>query len=753
MTGPPGILIFAAVFEAGLATGLLHSWVPALAGMVLWTWGRRRADPVVLAAGFAVAAVTGSWHAAASTQRCDRQWRRGPMEVRVRVVEPGAGMVRAGVVGMPCHGEVLLVPPRREVESESWRAGELRSVEGRWLPGDGTRGRAGRLLVNRTRVEAFAPSMGDRIRRGIAETVARRFPERAAMVNALVLGRRSDLDPGLRAAFAASGLAHLLAISGFHVGLVAAWVFLLGRLLVKRIVWAASAAALVAGAYVALLGWPVPATRAALLVLLVTWGRLRQRRLQPFGVLAASAVLITGLDPDAITDAGAWLSFTAVAGTVAAGRWCDRAGIAHAAARAAAGSMGATLATAPVTAAVFGSIPLIGVPLNLVAIPLAAAAVPGLFATIALDRLVPPLAQRWAEGTNLLLRGLEILAHLGARLPGGQVVVEPGPAALVPPLLALAALAWVIAFARATRREALRRGAWVIALAAWIPLGNAGVRALGRADRGLTLHFLDVGQGDAAVLRTPGGRWFVIDAGPRTDRWDAGRSVVVPFLRRRGAERVDGLVVSHAHLDHLGGVPAVLDRFDPAWIVEPAVPVDDPVYGGFLDAVAEVGDSITPARPGVSWTVDGVRFVVLHPDTARVGWGLDLNEDSVVLLVEYGAFRALFAGDAGFPTEADLRGKVGRVAVLKVGHHGSRTATSAEWLAELQPAAAVISVGANRFGHPTPAALERLRHAGAGIWRTDQDGTITVTTDGRTGTIAGRGRRQVLRLSDHLHAE
>ncbi|HSB52847.1 MAG TPA: hypothetical protein VLD58_00750, partial [Gemmatimonadales bacterium] len=126
------------------------------------------------------------------------------------------------------------------------------------------------------------------------------------------------------------------------------------------------------------------------------------------------------------------------------------------------------------------------------------------------------------------------------------------------------------------------------------------------------------------------------------------------------------------------------------------------------------------------------------------GWGQDVNEDSVVLLVEYGRFQALFAGDAGFPAEADLRGRVGPVDLLKVGHHGSRGSTGEEWLDSLRPAVAVISVGRNDYGHPAPATLARLTAHRVRLWRTDRDGTVSVTTDG--GQMRVQGARETFDL-------
>jgi competence protein ComEC len=256
--------------------------------------------------------------------------------------------------------------------------------------------------------------------------------------------------------------------------------------------------------------------------------------------------------------------------------------------------------------------------------------------------------------------------------------------------------------------------------------------------RGLALHFLDVGQGDGAVLRTPGGRWVVIDAGPAGDRDDAGRRVVAPFLERQGVRALAAIVVSHAHADHVGGVPALLGRFPVGMVIEPGGSVPDPAYAAFLSSLDRDGIPWHPARSGERFTLDGVEFSVLHPGTDWAGWGEDVNEDSVVLLVRYGAFEALFTGDAGFAAEATLRGKARSVDLLKVGHHGSRGSTGGELLDSLRPLAAVISVGRNDYGHPSPETIARLEDRRVPVLRTDRDGTVSVTTDGTTMRVRTR---------------
>jgi competence protein ComEC len=241
---------------------------------------------------------------------------------------------------------------------------------------------------------------------------------------------------------------------------------------------------------------------------------------------------------------------------------------------------------------------------------------------------------------------------------------------------------------------------------------------------------------------------MLIDAGPRGDHGDAGRRIVIPYLLRQGVRELTVAVVSHAHADHLGGLPSVLDRFPAQLVIEPGDPVADPLYYEFLDELASESIPWHPGRRGERFTLDSVGFTILHPYQWD-HWGEDLNEDSVVLLVEYGDFQAIFAGDAGFPAEAAMRSESRRIDLLKVGHHGSRWSTGDEWLDSLRPSAAVISVGSNNYGHPSPEALERLAHHQVATWRTDRDGSITVRTDGHRMSIESRGHSAVYQLGEN----
>jgi competence protein ComEC len=242
--------------------------------------------------------------------------------------------------------------------------------------------------------------------------------------------------------------------------------------------------------------------------------------------------------------------------------------------------------------------------------------------------------------------------------------------------------------------------------------------------------FLDVGQGDALALRSPGGRWIVVDAGPRAQRFDAGARIVLPYLRRRGVGRIEALVLTHPDLDHIGGAEAIIRGFDVGYVIDPFEPTGRDAYIGVLEAAS--GDEVPwlEARREVSLRLDGVEISILHPNgptTSSCG-GTDSNATSVVLLVRYGEFEALLTGDAPVEVEeAILDDLPSELEVLKVGHHGSNTSTSPLLLARTQPKLAVISVGGtNRYGHPHADVVNRIVAAGANVLRTDVSGDIVI---------------------------
>ncbi len=247
---------------------------------------------------------------------------------------------------------------------------------------------------------------------------------------------------------------------------------------------------------------------------------------------------------------------------------------------------------------------------------------------------------------------------------------------------------------------------------------------------GVEIHFLDVGQGDAVAVRTPAGRWLLVDAGPRDDRFDAGERRVLPFLRAHHVRRLEALVLTHPHADHVGGAPAVLRGVEVGRVVEPGLAVGSSFYLETLRAARERGVAWSAARQGRQLTLDGVVLELLWPPEGTLDSVSDANEISAVVHLRYGAFSALFTGDAGEAEEEAMTRRYGgslRARVLKAGHHGSRTSTSAAFLDAVRPERVVVSAGKrNRYGHPAPETLRRLEERGIPVSRTDRDGTVSV---------------------------
>jgi competence protein ComEC len=368
--------------------------------------------------------------------------------------------------------------------------------------------------------------------------------------------------------------------------------------------------------------------------------------------------------------------------------------------------------------------------------PLLLLVLPAVFVSVVLHPVLPALAGAIAASGNGLLALLELLTRFGSRAPGSGVAGATGWDAAWPWLGVLVAAMWVI-YGGTTLREAARRAVWSTTCALGLTLVTPRRRLVSTDDHGLTLLFVDVGQGDAALVRTPLGRWIEIDAGPVGEGRDAGRRVIAPLLARVGASRVDLFVLSHAHRDHVGGGAGLLDRVRVELAIEPGELFSDSAYDDWLAALAAHHSRWRAARAGSHWTLDGVDFRVLHPPTPWLRQGEDLNEDSIVLELSYGDFRALLMGDAGFVAESAMATALRPVNVLKVGHHGSRTATGDDFLGVTRPQAAIVSVGRNHYGHPAPETLNRLASAKVSVWRTDVDGTVSVTTDGRTFTVKG----------------
>jgi competence protein ComEC len=331
---------------------------------------------------------------------------------------------------------------------------------------------------------------------------------------------------------------------------------------------------------------------------------------------------------------------------------------------------------------------------------------------------------------GLMLRAFQFCVLGLHGLPGASLYLIPlgwlGGGALY--LLLLAGLRW-----------AKHGRPWGIALVSTIALALVLGLGLPRPST-LEITVLSVGQGDATAIRTPHGRWLLIDAGPSWEGGDAGERTILPFLRRQGATRLAGLVVTHSHVDHLGGAGTILAALPCEEVLENGEASREPAHHGLFAAMLRHRVPWRSAQGGQTLCLEpGLFLDVLAPDQPLLsGTRSDPNNNSVVLRLRYGAFKMLFVGDVEHEAEARLvrAHPAGLDAtLLKAAHHGSRYGSSAPFLDAVGPRASIVSVGArNTFQHPAPEAIARLRRYGP-VYRTDQDGAVTVRTDGRTYRI------------------
>jgi competence protein ComEC len=585
-------------------------------------------------------------------------------------------------------------------------------------------------------------AVAGRLRQHARAVFARFIPAgpEEGLVRAMVLGDRTGIDDATADAFRAAGTYHVLALSGAQVALVAA-------LLVASLRWLGAGPAtqaLVAVSaitfYALLVGGDVPVVRAAVMAAAVLLGRALELDGDVSNLLGLAALVLLAHRPSNVADVGFQLSFVATLGIVlltpplVAGwpRLPVRAELAVA------GSLAAQVSLLPFLAAHFHRMAPASLVLNLLAVPLSSAVlVAGLGLWLGAS-VVPPVAPLLGDLAWLLAHALRRSSDLAALAPALDW--------RVPALSFVALAAWAsgLAWIRKGRRAA---GLVLVLLAQVAPALEPDSPGDGR----LHLTVLDVGQGDALVVRSPGGHSFVVDAGgsPR-GRFDLGERVVGPFLWATGVRRVDTVVVTHAHPDHAGGAPFLLRAFGVREIWEgPAAPTDA-AYRILDEAIhrSRVGRRTVVRGVVADW--DGVSVEVLGPPSPRRPPRSVRNDDSVVLALRFGDVRFLLTGDIESAGEAELL-RSGRAAlaaaVLKAPHHGSRSSSSVEFVAAVGPIVAVVSAGdRNPFGHPHPDVVRRYREAGALVLRTDRDGTTFVSTDGQRLWIRNPGQETARRV-------
>lgn len=715
-------------YAAGLLLGFGGALVAGAlltAALLATAFVRRQAAPAALAATL-VAASCIAREAARADDRCAREIRSsGGTTVRLRSPLAPGRAARATTTHAECR-----VAIRVHARAAQAAAGSTLFVRGQFA----RRGRG--LMLRDAEVHLVAtPRLLDRWRARVGARLDALYGDDAPLARALLLADADDVDREVRDRFADAGIVHMLSVSGLHVGIIAGAVRVAAGTVRAGAVTAELVSLAVSALFVLFIGARPPAVRAIVMLALRVTTRLAQRPTAVWAIWAVSCAVALA-EPRNVLDLGWQLSTTGMAGLLASGplsrRWCGtlRAPFRRLAEGVLATAL-ASVATAPLVAWVFGRVSVAALATNLVAGPLFGVGQPLLFASLVLAP-VDPVARFLAGAARVVLWLVDWVARVGAAMPGG--VVQAQPDRFTAACVAVAAAAVIVAAVSRHPRRAVLWSLGAVALATWRPLlPLPGAR--------LELHALDVGQGDALAIRTPRGRWILVDVGGAWRSGDAA-SLIVPYLRRHGGQVVL-LVTSHPHADHIGGAASLLRRLAVDTLWDGAYVTGGTVYRAMLDASRAQGTVWRRVARGDSAIVDGVGLHVLAPDSAWIATLDDPNDASVVLRVSYGQRRFLLTGDAEEGAETWLVERYGeelRADVLKVAHHGSATSSSPRFLAAVRPRVAIISVGAgNRYGHPAPSVLQRLDAGGTQLLRTDDEGTIVLSTDGRVLDVKADG--------------
>lgn len=737
------------------------------AGAAIGAWRHAMTDPSRSTGAPSVATlVDGEEHELVGTVMDDPR----PREDRVQLV---LGEIATAIDGREIPlGDRLLVWMPRGVDA---RSGDRLRVSARIELAEDFDGFAYREYLSRQGVGAigrprFVEVVGEvggphRLLAGVRDALLGGLnsivPEPEAALGAgILLGVRAAIAPEINDAFATAGLTHVVAISGWNIAIVAALVAAMARPLERRpggrwttaLVTAATVAA-----YVVLTGASPSVVRAALMAAAMLVARLGGSRAHASSALGLAALVMLLAAPAVLWDVGFQLSLLATGGLIWFGPSIERRlpGWPGWMREPIALTLAAQLTTLPVILVNFERLSLVAPIANVLVVPFvpiamlfsAVASLAGMLGS-AVDLPLLGDGMAWLAGgvAWLVLRVIVTLGTAVASLPLAAVDASiPTPlAAAWLPILALAS--WALGTTPGPDRSPDERVAGAGAALARrilrpVPIG-AGLIAIllvitvaGQPDGRLHVTMLDIGQGDAILVEAPTGRTMLIDGGPDPELTLRRLGANLPFHARR----IDVLVLSHPHQDHVAGLVDVLDRFRIGSVLHAGIAFENPAFERLMtDAAADLVP-VLMARAGQQFMLDPATSIeIVYPSEADAAASLpegDINNGSVVVLLRHGGFAALLTGDTEAPVEAALVGRgLPTVDLLKVGHHGSTSSTTPALLDATDPSLAVISSGeGNEYGHPAPETLTTLAsRPGIAVYRTDLQGDVEVVTDGRS---------------------
>jgi competence protein ComEC len=584
--------------------------------------------------------------------------------------------------------------------------------------------------------------------------VAIRDTSARAFVKAVVLGERTDMDKETLNDFTASGVAHILAVSGFNVAIISLVTAQLLRLL--GIYWRRPrimVTMLVVLLYSAIVGFQPSVVRAAIMIELYLLAQLLERMPDPTNILFGAAALNLIVRPADLFDAGFQLSYLAVLGllqiapqlkrlfTAAAKpentsrRWIAKLRDATAV------SLGASIASYPVIATHFYRVSFVGLAANLPIIPLASLITALGFLLIPITFISTWFGQLYGDATAYCSKALLLLTKWCAHLP-----VASHSAAAPSWIYIIFLIAAVTYCLRAGSRKifaariAVSLGAYLLIAALHVPLTDS---VLDRNRSKLQVLFFDVGQGDCILVHTPSDRSYMIDFGTISSEQNArAERTAIPFLRAENATDIDAAFISHMHRDHFGGALAMMQNCHIAKMFTSGERVPGPLSRTLDETAREQRTDLRVLSRGDTIRLDtDITLYVLHPDShvpsaMFTRYGAHIHDGMLAFKLVYRNTSFLFLGDLERNGEEEMLATYGnflRSNVVKVAHHGSLTSSSHAFVAMTNPEFAVISVGEhNLFGHPSPAIVRRWMDSRASVLRTDRDGAILLISDGNT---------------------
>jgi competence protein ComEC len=626
-------------------------------------------------------------------------------------------------------------------------------------------------------------------------SILRLNPDDAGMLNAMLFGDRAGLNKTQRVGFERTGSFHLFVVSGMHVGLLAGLVFWLTRKL-KLHEWLATFITLLfTFAYALLTGFGAPVQRALFMTAVFLLARLLSRDRKVLNALGAAALGVLVWSPAALFEASFQMTFLAIIAiggiavplaersflpyARAAGHLSDKwedAGMPPRIAQfrvmlrlwsettadiignwtrdlpslllrgnlwalelALIGAVAEMVMVLPM-AIYFHRATMFAVPTNMLSVPLVALLAPIAVVTFCASLIGPWLAIPPGAVTALLLHGVIAVIGRVSAVRAADLRV-PGPVWWIA-LLAVACwtfCCWAVCRSRGWAWTATVMLPLIALMVLW---PEPAILAPGVME----VTAIDVGQGDSIFIVAPDGSTMLIDAGgpvggvteaaEATSRFDIGEEVISPYLWSRRLRHLDVLVLSHAHSDHMGGMPAVMRNFRPRQLWVSIDPNSD-AYRALLTEARDLGVQVHHFYAGDQVAWGGTQMTVLAPETGYNNPNEAVNNDSLVMLMRYGKSSALLEGDAEGPSERAMlaHGRVSPVTLLKIGHHGSRTSTTPEFFGTAAPRDAVVSVGkGNTFGHPRYEVIQRIAEARTKLYRTDEFGLTTFLL-GRDGGI------------------